>query len=175
MCASCIALQTGLTESATRTALEVLLRAVDIQCVVTDRCHGCGHVAIVYFIPHPNPASDARGLVLIVEDHPDTREMYEAFLTAAGFACRTAATPTDALQQIADQRVDVAVVDLGLPRIEDGLALARRLQELPQAPPLIALTGYAESRLPKGVFRAYLMKPFDPDALVATVTRVLGV
>ena len=50
MCVACISRETRLTESATRTALDVLQRAVSIAWVVTDRCHGCGEVKIVYSI-----------------------------------------------------------------------------------------------------------------------------
>ena len=124
---------------------------------------------------HRRPsAPGTRGVILIVEDHDDTREMYEAFLGDAGFQCIAASNVEDALRHAKATQFDVAVLDLGLPRVEHGLALARHLQELPKSPPLIALTGHREDQLPKGVFRGYLRKPFDPGALVRAVTRVLS-
>jgi CheY-like chemotaxis protein len=130
-----------------------------------------GHRALIH--RHPS-APGPRGVVLIAEDHGDTREMYEAILGDAGFRCIAASNVEDALRHATTTQFDVAVIDLGLPRMEHGLALARHLQELPKAPSLVALTGHREDQLPKGVFRGYLMKPFDPDALVRAVTRVLN-
>ena len=53
--------------------------------------------------------------VLLVEDHPDTREVLAKLLDAADYTVKTASSVATALQLAATERFDVVVSDLGLP------------------------------------------------------------
>jgi len=79
------------------------------------------------------------------------------------------------LQAIADQRPDVALIDLGLPEI-DGCEVARRVRadKACRSIRLVALTGYGRDEDRRAVlqagFDAHLVKPVQPDDL----SRVLS-
>ena len=112
-------------------------------------------------------------VVLVIESHDESREMYELMLTTGGFRCIATGAPDEALSHAASVHFDAVVMDLGLPRLADGLALAGRLSALRDAPPLIAVTRDRLAAAPP-VFRTLLMKPVDPDDLLETVRRVIG-
>ena len=118
-------------------------------------------------------AESRLGIVLIIENDLDTRELFDFTLSGAGFRCVATASAAEALRQAAIVRFDAIVMDLGLPRLEDGVALARELREQSAPSPIIAVSGH---RLPDSVdhslFAAYVMKPIDPDELTAVVRRV---
>jgi CheY-like chemotaxis protein len=113
-------------------------------------------------------------LVLVLEDHDDTRDLFVLALTQAGYRCLAAKSPDEALRQATATRVDAVVMDLGLPRLSDGLSLAWSLRGLSNAPPLVAVSGHPSPAEPSAaLFRAWLLKPVDPAAVVETITRVV--
>jgi PAS domain S-box-containing protein len=128
------------------------------------------------------PAGETlRGLaVLVVEDHPDSREMIAVALRAAGADVMATPAVADALAVLRARRVDVLVSDLGMPGA-DGYDLLRRVRTIEArtvAPrlPAIALTAYAsaedrERTLAAG-YDAHVAKPVDPGTLCAAVARV---
>ena len=63
-------------------------------------------------------------LVLLVEDNADTREMYASFFGSEGFRVLEAGDGLQALCQLAGERPDVMLLDLGLPRL-NGVQLLR--------------------------------------------------
>jgi CheY-like chemotaxis protein len=80
----------------------------------------------------------------------------------------------EAIELAAAERPDVILLDLGMPGL-DGFDTAERVRELmgDETPPLVALSGFgAESdrqRTDAAKFAAHLVKPIDPDALIATL------
>jgi signal transduction histidine kinase/CheY-like chemotaxis protein len=124
----------------------------------------------------PRPARDA-GRVLIVDDEPAVRRVCEKILGAAGFEVWSAAAGEDALVLV-DQGgavVDVAVLDLTMPRL-DGHATLERLRELVPGLPAVLISGYDSSRLSGSALDAttrFLPKPFLPEELVAAVRGAL--
>jgi DNA-binding response OmpR family regulator len=111
--------------------------------------------------------------ILVLEDHDDTRELFVMALTEAGYRCVAARDPDEALRHAST--VDAVLMDLGLPRLTDGLALAWRLRGLSNAPPIVAVSGHPShvEAVPAPLFRAWLQKPVDPAAIVETITRVV--
>jgi DNA-binding response OmpR family regulator len=113
--------------------------------------------------------------ILIVDDHPDIREMVQAYLEEEGFKV-SAANDGDAMRRImANSPVDLVLLDLILPG-EDGLALARKLR-LDSNVGIIILTGRGETvdriiGLEMGA-DDYLPKPFHLRELLARVKSVL--
>jgi CheY-like chemotaxis protein len=110
--------------------------------------------------------------VLVVEDELATAQTLAKLLTAWGHAPRVARDGEAALTFIAEQRPDVVLLDIGLPRM-DGFELARKIRERwPTRPPvLIAVTGHGtlDDQLQAelvGIDR-HLLKPVDPHALQA--------
>jgi signal transduction histidine kinase len=118
------------------------------------------------------PASQAHARarnVLIVEDSADIRESLQDLLEGLGHRVEAAADGEQALVRALVQRPDVALVDIGLPRI-DGYEVARRMREALGADLLLlALTGYGQpedrARAAAAGFDLHLTKPVEVSTL----------
>ena len=118
--------------------------------------------------------------VLVVDDRPDARYSMARPLAAAGFDVRETATGRDALR-LARLQTDAIVLDLVLSDM-DGYEVLRRLKADPVTTsiPVILKTavhlddGHRQGGLQAGA-AAYFAEPFDPQALIAAVRRVLGI
>ncbi|MBS1110730.1 MAG: kdpE, partial [Anaeromyxobacteraceae bacterium] len=71
--------------------------------------------------------SDAKDLVLVVEDEPQMRRFLRASLGAEGYRVREAWTVADGVREAAAEHPDAILLDLGLPD-GDGLDLVRRIR-----------------------------------------------
>jgi PAS domain S-box-containing protein len=115
-------------------------------------------------------------VVLVVEDHDDTRELTTLVLENAGARVLSAATAEEALDRVSNVKPDAVVADLGLPG-QDGYLLLARLRRLYKDIPAIAVTGYAQTndrdRAFAAGFQEYLIKPIDPYRLVRIVASRL--
>ena len=116
--------------------------------------------------------------VLVVEDHPDTREMYASYFKAHGFRAFTASDGGAAISVALAERPSVIVMDLSLPHI-DGWEATRRLKHHPSTSeiPIVAcsahvLSGATERALDVGC-DVFLAKPCLPEDLLAEVRAVL--
>src|ERR671910_2182354 len=76
--------------------------------------------------PLLNAAMRPRPLVLFVDDHADTRELYQLALAYDGFAVMVADSVERAMQCVTDQHPDVIVTDLSISAC-DGYAFLRWL------------------------------------------------
>jgi CheY-like chemotaxis protein len=109
--------------------------------------------------------------VLLVDDNHDSREMYRAVLRAHGHHVREAANAERALALLAEEPLDVAFIDIGLPGGMDGYELARRIRSHPMGRDvrLVALTGYGfpedRQQSQQAGFVRHLVKPVDPETL----------
>src|SRR3954464_10775506 len=115
--------------------------------------------------------------VLIVDDEPDILLMLRVNLEAEGYETSLAADGETALRRLAEDAVDLMVLDVMMP-VMDGWAVLDTLRTEDAAPPVV---GVAAKTAPPAIMRAlgpgaaeYLTKPFDPTNLLATIARVLG-
>jgi CheY-like chemotaxis protein len=135
---------------------------------------------------HPFPPSretaramnSARSLlVLIADDHPDTTESLALVLRLWGHQTLEAHDGPAALEAAVSGRPDVALLDIGLPRL-NGWEVGRRIRERLQAdtPVLLALTGHAREEdrrhSREAGFDLHLVKPVDLEQLLALLTEV---
>jgi CheY-like chemotaxis protein len=112
-------------------------------------------------------------MILLVEDHEDMRELFQAALEAAGYTVIAVATPAVALQRVEAVHAELVIMDIGLG--DEGLRVAAQMARMPKGPPMIAVTGRDRLGIPaEDVFVDYLLKPVMPDDLVAAVRRVIG-
>jgi two-component system CheB/CheR fusion protein len=108
--------------------------------------------------------------VILVEDIEDSRTMFASLLQLEGYqVLATAGDGMEGLEVIKRQRPAVALLDIGLPKI-DGYQLARRLRaEMGDAIFLVALTGYGRGEDHEAVleagFNVHLVKPVNIDTL----------
>jgi len=120
-----------------------------------------------------------RRKILVVEDDPDQLEIISLSLKTAGFAIGTAATGTDALVKTRSISPDLIILDLMLPGL-NGFDVCESLRRDPATAsiPIIMLTGMCSqfgrfAGLESGA-NDFLLKPFDPDQLVAKIEKLLG-
>jgi DNA-binding response OmpR family regulator len=116
-------------------------------------------------------------VLLLVEDHRDTRQMYVAFLSSS-FDVMEAADAEQALELIQKRRPDVIVTDLSLPGM-NGFELIGRIRRnaITAEVPVISLSGYGgeshEQRAREVGCDRVLQKPCLPDALADTARELL--
>jgi CheY-like chemotaxis protein len=122
----------------------------------------------------PNATENsARPVVLIVEDEVLLRMHATAVIEAAGFDTVEASNADDAIA-ILEARKDIRIVftDIEMPGSMDGLKLSRAVRD--RWPPIeIILTSgkrhpQADDLPERGQF---FPKPYNPDALIATITQ----
>jgi two-component system, cell cycle response regulator DivK len=122
--------------------------------------------------------SDSAPLVLIVEDDPETRQLYVTVFESEGFRTDEAHNGLQALEKANAIAPDLILTDIAVPGI-DGIELCRRLRsdKRTEAIPLLAVTGYDDRRYPDRVLQAganrVLLKPLDPETLVEEARRLL--
>jgi DNA-binding response OmpR family regulator len=113
--------------------------------------------------------------VLVVDDDATIRELVTEYLGKHDFRVTAVADGLSMQGVLAEQVVDLVVLDLKL-RSEDGMALARRIRDESEIP-IVMLTGRSEEAdrimgLELGA-DDYLTKPFSPRELLARVRTVL--
>lgn len=113
--------------------------------------------------------------ILIVEDDLETRTLIARYLRENSFTVGIVSNSREMDRYIAQNRVDLIVLDLTLPG-EDGLSLCRRVRGA-SATPIIMLTARADDvdrilGLEMGA-DDYVSKPFNPRELLARINSVL--
>ncbi len=116
--------------------------------------------------------------ILAVDDSPSMREMVAFTLERAGFDVVQASDGVEALALAEQQSVNLVLTDINMPNM-DGLTLIKKLRELSsyKFTPILTLTteGGREKKAQGKSAGAtgWIVKPFDPDALVAVINKVL--
>ncbi len=117
--------------------------------------------------------------VLAVDDSASMRQMVSFTLKGAGHEVVEAVDGVDALSKARGKKVDVVITDVNMPNM-DGITLIKELRKLPnyRFVPMLLLTtesGMDKKQAGKAAgATGWLVKPFNPDSLLATVKRVLG-
>lgn len=115
---------------------------------------------------------------LIVDDSVSMRQMVGFTLRSGGFEVIEAGHGQEALDRLKGEAVDLVITDLNMP-VMDGISLIRALRSQPamRSKPILMLTteGLAEKKEQGKAAGAsgWIVKPFDPDKLLATIARVL--
>ena len=112
--------------------------------------------------------------VLVVEDDPNERMLYEEELREAGYGVITAPDGAGALALAQSTHPDVVVIDISMPGM-DGIEVMNRMLARDHKLPIIINTAYASYR---DDFRAwsadaYVVKSSDLSELKETIGRVL--
>ncbi len=116
--------------------------------------------------------------VMFVDDSKTIREMLDFTLKGAGYETLQGEDGVDALQVLGDNKMDVIITDLNMPNM-DGITLIKKLREHPvhRSTPILVLT--TESQTEKKMegkqagATGWIVKPFTPDKLLATIDRVI--
>ena len=117
--------------------------------------------------------------ILAVDDSASMRQMVCFTLKTAGFDVTEACNGDEALKVAQHGEYDLVISDVNMP-IMDGLTLIRHLRTLPnyKFTPLLMLTTESGTEKKQEGRSAgatgWIVKPFNPDQLLATVRKVLG-
>ena len=120
----------------------------------------------------------SRPVILAADDDEDILELVAFRLGRSGYTVLQARDGEEALQLATEHRPDVAVLDVGMPKL-DGVEVTRRLRAQPETStiPIILLTARVqESDVERGFAAGatdYVRKPFSPMELVARVQAAL--
>ncbi len=116
--------------------------------------------------------------ILAVDDSTSMRQMVSFTLKGAGYEVVEAADGVEALDKAKSQQFNLVITDVNMPNM-DGIELIRKLRELDAykyTPLLMLTTESAADKKSEGKqagATGWIVKPFDPDQLVATIKKVL--
>jgi len=116
--------------------------------------------------------------ILAVDDSASMRQMVSYTLKQAGHQVVDAADGRDALAKAKTGRFDAVITDVNMPNM-DGITLVKELRALPNfkfTPILLLTTESAPEKKQQGKAAGatgWLVKPFDPEKLLATVKKVV--
>jgi DNA-binding response OmpR family regulator len=118
-----------------------------------------------------------RRRILIVDDDPGVRSLFKAILCDEESLCATFASAEEALEAMAADRFDLAIVDLRLPG-KSGAELAWEMRKSNCSLPIIAVSAYLsqwdrDDLEDLGIDRV-LAKPFTPEALRKVVSEAIA-
>jgi CheY-like chemotaxis protein len=107
--------------------------------------------------------------VLVAEDIPDAAEMMRIMIECMGHDVRVASDGVEAVAIAREFNPDIALLDIGMPRM-DGYEAARQIRAaLGSRVFLVALTGWGQEedqrRALAAGFNRHVTKPAEPDVL----------
>lgn len=114
--------------------------------------------------------------ILIVEDDANIRKLMCTVIRQSGFEILQAEDGIAALEVMDKEHVDLAVVDLMMPRM-DGYELTRQLRSVWKAMPILMVTAKQEPKDKRQGFIAgtddYMTKPVDMQEMVLRIRALL--
>ncbi|MBI2818266.1 MAG: response regulator [Acidobacteria bacterium] len=116
-------------------------------------------------------------LILIAEDCKDIRDVYGEFLARRGFEVALANDGQEVVNKAVSIQPDVIIMDLVMP-VMDGWEATLRLKADVRTKdiPVVILTANGFASTPLVIQQGcagFLIKPCEPDAMVAEIARVL--
>ena len=116
--------------------------------------------------------------VLVVEDSPTQQRMIADLLRRNGISVIVADNGIEALEQVKEQRLDLVVLDIVLPKM-NGYEVCRRIKSDSKTQNLAVLMCSAKKEefdrywgMKQGA-DAYIVKPFQPQELLVKVRQFL--
>jgi DNA-binding response OmpR family regulator len=113
--------------------------------------------------------------VLVIEDDPYICELITLYAEKSGYRVNVANNGMNGLEMFYDTPPDLVILDIMLPEM-DGWEVCKEIRRFEKTP-VIMLTGKGENRDKLKGFDLgtddYLVKPFDPNELMARIKAVL--
>jgi len=116
--------------------------------------------------------------ILAVDDSASMRQMVSFTLKGAGHDVIEAVDGVDALSKAQGQKIDLVISDVNMPNM-DGITLIAELRKIASfkfIPMLMLTTESAGDKKQQGKAAGatgWIVKPFNPDQLLATIKKVL--
>jgi signal transduction histidine kinase/CheY-like chemotaxis protein len=121
--------------------------------------------------------TSASSRVLVAEDIPDAAEMMRLMIECMGHDVRVAADGVQAVAIAREFEPQIALLDIGMPRM-DGYEAARQIRAaLGMRVVLVALTGWGQEEDQRRAYEAgfdrHLTKPAEPDELESLIASAV--
>ncbi len=117
--------------------------------------------------------------ILIVDDSASIRQVVSITLKGAGFDVIEACDGQDALRKLNGQRVHLMISDVNMPNM-DGISFLKEVKtrsEYKFTPIIMLTTESAESKKAEGQAagaKAWVVKPFQPQQMLAAVSKLIA-
>ncbi len=120
--------------------------------------------------------------ILIADDQQDVLDALRLLLKGHGYSIVTVNSPVDLLAAVAHQEFDILLIDLNYARDttsgREGLDVLSRLKEIEDAPPVVAMTGWATVGLAVEAMQFgvsdFVEKPWTNTRLLEILTKQIG-
>lgn len=116
--------------------------------------------------------------VLVVDDSNSIRDMVTFTLKGAGYDTVEAANGQEGLTKAKSGAFDLVITDVNMP-LMDGITMCQEIRKLPnfKFTPILMLTtessGDMKMKGKAAGATGWLVKPFNPEKLLATIKRVI--
>jgi len=107
------------------------------------------------------------------------RRMVATTLEMAGYTVSEAEDGVAALETVKKNKFNLILTDLNMPNM-DGISLIKAVRALPEYrfTPILMLTTESQTALKQAGREAgatgWVVKPFSPDSLLATIKKIMG-
>lgn len=115
--------------------------------------------------------------ILVVEDHPDSRDLLALYLRIQGYTAYTAEDGREGLKLIQQDCPHLIITDLSMPFL-DGVEMIKLVRQIPEcrATPIIVMTAYGGGEelaaIEAGANQA-IAKPIEYEALIRQINELL--
>jgi DNA-binding response OmpR family regulator len=113
--------------------------------------------------------------ILVIDDDAQLLQLVALIFTRAGSQVYTALSGSEGLRQFYDHQPDLVILDLMMPKM-DGWEVCRRIRELSPVPLIILTALDQDTNIIRGLACGaddYVVKPFNPEVLLARAQAVL--
>lgn len=117
--------------------------------------------------------------IFVVDDSDTVRQVISTVLTGAGYQVEEGRDGKDALSKLAGQKIHLILSDVNMPNM-DGITFVSEVKKIPAyrfTPVIMLTTEMAESKKEAGKAagaKAWMVKPFKPDQLLAAVAKLIS-
>jgi len=123
-----------------------------------------------------HPSSQRPAQILVIDDEPDLRTLYELTLLREGYRVEAAGSVSEAWQHLEAGRFDAVITDMRLPDGQ-GMEILQRIQQSQRSERCVVMTAYGSAEnaveaLKAGAFD-YLTKPVDLKQFRAVVASAV--
>ncbi|QBE64885.1 response regulator [Pseudoduganella lutea] len=116
--------------------------------------------------------------IMVVDDSASIRQVVGIALRQAGYDVIEGCDGADALAKLTGQKVNLIISDVNMPNM-DGITFVRELKTRPAykfTPVMMLTTESQQEKKAQGQAagaRAWMVKPFKPEALLAAVQKLV--
>jgi two-component system chemotaxis response regulator CheY len=115
---------------------------------------------------------------MAIDDSASLRQMVSVVLRGGGYQVIESVDGLDALSKLKGQQLDLFLTDVNMPKM-DGFELTRKIRAMPAykfVPIVLLTTESTPEKKQQGKAAgatAWIVKPFNPDQLLAVVKKVI--